>query len=903
MNIKALRMYLFAFIGLMFVPPLLAADQVVEQNPFDYVNEDAVAAQDQQLFDVNKDQMGPSIFMILDDLFWTVKDVQNVLLKLELHEDQKQSQKSITDIKKFMAEGEEKHEGASLLKNKLKILFNVFGAQGHQKSDYSDWLVYSAGLPPLAADADPVKIVSEFVDPWVVAPVSKKIVVNRMVEKKALDEAISYKKKFEKIPFPFLYKPYKSKVPSLGLILDGLVCLWVAKKGLEGIVGVKNFLVDRSAGLKKFELTDAQLEFADSAELLVGPAIALISHDKKSYWTFEQIREFIKLLHSGKLDTVKDSSDKGICEQMYHGFFGEDKDEVVDREVMRERCIAVVKLLVPSVECNPHSLMSYAKAYRSEVYDLGMRKNALIWVRRWAAFILSNKVPDALLGGDFVKANIPRTGYALSAQKMDGFLRQLGSSYAPKKFDDLVLNLSKKEAAAFQQISLENDLEDVAKRINVCPDSFWDTLPVWKIFFNGKNCFAPFVLDAGHVRKTEDCDIASDLCMALRAVRGARLYPYPYIYFVAKKTDVPGAPEAAIPARQPAAGRRRVSCESSYASWPKAEDGVQADQDRFVVPVFMWHATGASWNPLGDFDFTREDSRYAYYGGYDETGAAAANVIRVKPTGRNLIFVGKSLPVSSYDASFKRKNLTSIEGDVKILHLGGLSTGQFAAIREKNIRNYFGATYAWEQDDMASYPWLSVRDIAQATGCEIEFCNFRSSKSLHLKQDVSYYPDAMFSDADYFKDKITSEAEVTCGYRQHHGPCYGCGAPYSCSADPIHACKGGTYKFCKTCNKACQSDCSFLSETYCFTHQMRCVTGKDGCDQYVTCQKHRFLYCHFEKTSCDIKDINGCVTHARPVAGTMGTAPCRRVMYLRCKSAEDAQKVRLYLKKIGYMHR
>lgn len=899
MNIKTLRMYLFASMSLMFAVPLVAADLVVEQNPFDYLNDELVASQDQRLFDVNIDQMGPSIFMICDDLFWTVKDVQNVLLKLELHEDQKQSQKSIAEIKKFMSEGEEKHAGASLLKNKLKILFNVFGAPGHKTADYPDWLVYSSGLPPFAADADPVKVVTQFVDPWVVAPVSKKIVVNRMVEKKALDEAIFYKKKFEKIPFSFLYKPYQSKVPSLSLLLGGVFWLWVAKKGLGAAVGATRFLAHRSASLKKIELTETQLEFADSAELLVGPAVALVSADGR-YWTFEQIIDFIKCIKTGKLDTKKDSEEKGICEQMYHGFFGEDRDQVVDPEVMRERCIGVMKLLVPSVECNPNSFMSYARAHFSEDFDLNMRRNALIWIRRWAAFIVTDKVPDDLLGSDFIKANIPKAGYKLIVERLDAFLR--GARYVPKKLKDLLLKLKKGEAADIRGLGLRNDLAGVAKKINACPESFWDTLPVWKLFFDSKKCFAPFVFDELKIRQAEDCLLDSDLCMALRAVRGAGLYPYPYIHFIPKQPLVEDA-EAPAESIRPAA-RRRISVESSHASWPQMRDGVQDDKDRFVVPVFMWHATGASWYPQRDFDFTPEDLGHRYYRGYHQAGALAASVIRIKPKGRNLIFVGKSLPVSSYDAvDFKTKNLTTIEGDVKILHLGNVPAGLLGAIAEKHERSHFTATYAENLDDRASYPWLSLRDIAQATGCEIEFCNFRSSSSLHLKQDASYYPDEMFRDEDFFKDKTTSEAEANCGYGEYLITCFKCSYGYDlCHQNPVHECEGGTYQLCKTCNKLCMTGCSFLRAEYCLTHFGQCPIGSLGCDRRKYCETHSG-YCHRQKTGCEIKDVQGCVTHCRPVTGTLGTAPCRRVMYLRCKSAEDAQTVRKYLKKIGYMHR
>lgn len=114
------RISFIFFIPVVFSTALLSGvDSQVVENQYDYLADGDVAGKAERFFNVNTDEIGPLVFMVAQGFFWTINDLQNALLSLEVMSDGRQINKVLTDLKKFIALGPEKHLEESLLKNTI----------------------------------------------------------------------------------------------------------------------------------------------------------------------------------------------------------------------------------------------------------------------------------------------------------------------------------------------------------------------------------------------------------------------------------------------------------------------------------------------------------------------------------------------------------------------------------------------------------------------------------------------------------------------------------------------------------------------------------------------------------------------------------------------------------------
>ena len=284
------------------------------------------------LFNVNKDDIGPSIFLIVKGssqektVFWTVDDAKVLLAKIQLMEDEKKRAVALRDIKKFMAAGLQKYEINTALGNRLAIMFNVFEIPSRSLADYADWFVFNKNLLVLSLDDDACLRIAEFVDPYAFGP-QKQITENRLLSKDDFVAALALKKDFMKQPFAFFYKP-KAFLPVSFTTVKRFA------KGAAAVVGVTTVAVflnnvrTWSNSLGNIIFTSSQEKLLKKAAHLNGPSVALYClHRGKDVWyapctsslsfTVKKVGDSLAIASSDRSQAVFDEGSFWLPDQVW----------------------------------------------------------------------------------------------------------------------------------------------------------------------------------------------------------------------------------------------------------------------------------------------------------------------------------------------------------------------------------------------------------------------------------------------------------------------------------------------------------------------------------------------------------------------------------------------------------
>ena len=718
-----------------------AQTQEVE-NPYDYLSEGYTAAHAERFFNVNTDEMGPAVFMIAQGSFWTVKDVQNALLSLEVMSDKRQVNKVFNDLKKFIAQGPEKHLEESLLKNTIAATLKGLGQQGHALSDFPDWRVCVDGIAPAFTQEDVIAWVKEFIDPWVVAPKSKKIILSNQLPADQRSAAISLRKKFEEIPFPFLYR-LKETTARAGFPFKKMVWYFALVYGALKVKGSCSArLADYTATVKDMPTTECIQEISKKNRHLVGPAVALYCVDllqvavasegiltldvKKpgnkdcnvsgAYWTFEQFAAYKKLLFA--------SPEK--LENLYTNLFGHGQHSV---ELMKYRIDCVLKLLVPSVEYNPFDASAKCAALFNKdrkhrhASDNGKE---LKWLYRWAWFYartetdLAVECDQSLLGADLSADGIPKKLYAEVEKLIQGSMREL--NVVPTPFKDVkntdalqarsvVFRDPRKVASAelLKLLELYHD-DSNGKSARLWTQNLYHQMPFWNVLYNtatgAGNC-SPCIFDGTTIKPQN----ASHLDHFVIAARVQRCYPYAYFGFSPfRKKSEGGAAE----------GSSDVPAGATTRGVPPRR-AVIAGASTCAIPVDASYRTSPEHKVCDILAFSSAQNEAVWDRNYD--GSKHKAVIQVNPDGK-ITFVGAPFTTISTAPA-------APTDDIFIFQSGKCSAEQKKIFEDR--LTYLRNNYCWHPGSFV-YPsfscsqqeapelWLSLKKIARETGCQIEMC-------------------------------------------------------------------------------------------------------------------------------------------------------------------------------------
>lgn len=597
----------FLCVGLVLASYVPAGAPKEPENPFEYLAADATGDVGASLFNVNVDEMGPALFMTANGFFWTVRDVQNALKKLEVLGEQRQINKIITDVIKFMQSGPERHTEESLLKNSLATAFRGLGQNGHDFKDFPGWHVCVQGIAPALTNPDQIAGLKAVVDPWTIAPKSKKIILSKDLSDEAQAAAILARKNFQTIPFPFLYRIASASVDTAAWIkkivwYGGL--LWGGSK----VFGVGNARVnDYVKEVQSPEVQDHLVADAQDALHLSGPAVALYSFEKApknkkitvikkpgnvpcdgvagSFWTFDQIAAYRKFLAKNpeKLNEVHDALFVDIG--------------AVSPFKKLQRMGVVLRLLVPSSDYDPLSLVAKMHAVwdkKRKYQHVGAMGRELVWLYRWAWFFAGRKTesdecPKDLLWVDLQDEDIPKKTFQAVQSLVQNSLSDCG--FEPHAFAS-VCNAS---ARAGKSVVFYDERKKAAQKINEYFNLYerlagdparllinpFHTMPFWSVLYSvsaDRGGCAPFAFEHDKdVSTVVDAECADGVAQAVLVARLKQYYPYAYFGFRAFKADsddaaaggdadpVPGVRRPAVPRRRPKKARTvRTAADYAY---------------------------------------------------------------------------------------------------------------------------------------------------------------------------------------------------------------------------------------------------------------------------------------------------------------------------------------------------
>lgn len=565
------------------------------------------------------------------------------------------------------------------------------------------------------------------------SPKGKTILETKQLQPKERTAAIAQRKRFEELPFPFLYRLKETTARAGFPIKKGL--FFVA--ALYGAYRVGGLCADRLSGYEaEIQTTPAHAKILLLSERnmhLVGPAIALYRLTSKSspeliiknknsvdagvdgvFWTFEQFADYKKKLF-GSSEQLKN---------LYEKLFGVSQ---ASAELMKDRVSGVLNLLVPSVDYNPRaafeklSVMANPNKKYKHISDNGKE---LRWLYRWAWFYgRTDKTCDCdplLLGADFSFDDIPKKLYseveAIIQENMQVFKIEptaFKSVSNEAKFSKrTVVFRDPRNAASAELLRLfrlyQGFLDD--KSVTVWLENLYhQQMPYWDVLYNtstGCGVRSPFMFNGQTITNIKQESTFLDHFVI--AARASMCYPYPYFgfsVFSVTREDRTGFAASDDSPERPAGTRRP---HSSYAK-PDLE------------PDLTYRTDAAC--KVCDIDGFSAYDKQALYDDNDRS-TYVGKIIRIKPDGE-IIFEGDMFTAIS-------THVMGATDDIYILQTTKLSAAQREDLQKLKkikvdsgkffhpgrVERYQPSLKKRENPGM----WVSLRAVAAATQCEFEMC-------------------------------------------------------------------------------------------------------------------------------------------------------------------------------------
>jgi hypothetical protein len=201
-------------------------------------------------FDKSSDLIGPSVALAYQGRFWTAVQLQKLYSYVLRMEDDSKKIESISAIKKYLSQDQQKYSELTEDGFELMYLFNEYEIEPFWFVDFPGWALFSDNIKPFEIDLDLNHLMSGFVDDKIILQSSKKIKDNKIITRRAFNLAQRIKKNYSQNYFAFLY----FSKPGLGILnAVGSVLSWAGIFGAGYVANQykkfrANYLAQQSSG-------------------------------------------------------------------------------------------------------------------------------------------------------------------------------------------------------------------------------------------------------------------------------------------------------------------------------------------------------------------------------------------------------------------------------------------------------------------------------------------------------------------------------------------------------------------------------------------------------------------------------------------------------------------------------